>query len=170
MGYAYKDCHNLTGSPVCGKNVTGMAYTYYNCTNLHGNAYFYSNSVSNVVNCFYGRNVSNRLNIYVHSGSTTNTTVLYNDSKSLVGSPITWVDDYSTNGCYYNTSYNIYIYPVVNVAAARLINDFDPEVDLIDFEYTEEDDGTYTLTAWKETYNGEPSVDCVIPNSKLINL
>jgi hypothetical protein len=41
---------------------------------------------------------------------------------SIVGSPITWTDDFATNGCYYNTSYNIYIYPVANVEATRIAN------------------------------------------------
>jgi hypothetical protein len=40
----------------------------------------------------------------------------------MIGSAITWTDDTTTNGCYYNTAYNIYIYPVENVAAAREAN------------------------------------------------
>jgi hypothetical protein len=100
-----------------------MYQTYYNCYNLHGNAYFYSNSISNVVKCFCGRNTSNKLSIYVHEGSTTNTKVMNTDFLySLTGSTITWTNDYATNGCYYNTSQNIYIYPVANVAAAREAN------------------------------------------------
>lgn len=40
---------------------------------------------------------------------------------------------------------------------------------LIDFEYTKNDNGTYTLTAWKQTLNGEPSTEMVIPdNPKII--
>ena len=39
---------------------------------------------------------------------------------------------------------------------------------LIDFEYTTNEDGTYTLTSWKGTYNGEPSTRIVVPNSELI--
>lgn len=34
---------------------------------------------------------------------------------------------------------------------------------LIDFEYISNDNGTVTLTAWKETYQGVPSNDMVIP-------
>ena len=41
---------------------------------------------------------------------------------------------------------------------------------LIDFEYTAEADGTYTITGWKETLNGEPSTELIIPDNKLINL
>lgn len=39
---------------------------------------------------------------------------------------------------------------------------------LVDFNYTVNEDGTYTLTSWKGTYNGEPSTRIVVPNSKLI--
>lgn len=41
---------------------------------------------------------------------------------------------------------------------------------LIDFDYIAEDDGTYTLTAWKKTRHGEPSTECILPNSELVNL
>ena len=39
---------------------------------------------------------------------------------------------------------------------------------LIDFEYTDNGDGTYTLTSWKGTYNGEPSTEMIIPNYSCI--
>lgn len=48
------------------------------------------------------------------------------------------------------------------------VTDFDAETVLIDFEYIKNDDGTYTLTAWKETLNGEPSTECVVPDNGLI--
>lgn len=119
MYEAYRGCSNLTGSPVCGNKVNNMCRTYYDCKNLSGNAYFYSNNVSDVWNCFYNRYASNRLNIYVVSGSKTNKTVHYTNAHSLVGAAITWTDA----GTYqYNTTYNIYIYPVENVAAAREAN------------------------------------------------
>ena len=41
---------------------------------------------------------------------------------------------------------------------------------LIDFEYTDNGDGTYTLTAWKGTKNGVPSTELVIPNMASIIL
>lgn len=46
----------------------------------------------------------------------------------------------------------------------------DIETALIDFDYIVEEDGTYTLTDWKGTYNGETSTRCIIPNSILIRL
>ncbi len=39
-----------------------------------------------------------------------------------------------------------------------------------DFEYVAEADGTYTLTGWKETYNGVQSTELVVPDNSLINL
>lgn len=41
---------------------------------------------------------------------------------------------------------------------------------LIDFEYTDNGDGTVTLTAWKETLNGVPSTELVIPDDSRIIL
>lgn len=101
---------NITNIKV-GENVTNIVNTFYNCQNVSGNAYFYSSNISNVRNCFYNRNTPNRLNLYVPSNSTTLNTCLDNTTSSLVGKAITWTDDYTTNGYYYNTSYNIYIYP-----------------------------------------------------------
>lgn len=42
--------------------------------------------------------------------------------------------------------------------------------DLIDFNYTTNEDGTYTITSWKETLNGEPSTEMIIPDSEFIVL
>lgn len=39
---------------------------------------------------------------------------------------------------------------------------------LIDFEYIITSDGKYELTAWKGTYNGEPSTRIIVPDSELI--
>lgn len=35
---------------------------------------------------------------------------------------------------------------------------------LVDFEYTDNGNGTYTITGWKGTYNGTASTICVIPD------
>ena len=42
MSWTYYNCRNLTGSPVCGNNVTNMSYTYHSCSNLYGDAYLYN--------------------------------------------------------------------------------------------------------------------------------
>ena len=41
---------------------------------------------------------------------------------------------------------------------------------LTDFEYTINDDGTYTITGWKGTSNGKPSTEIVIPNNNKIKV
>lgn len=48
------------------------------------------------------------------------------------------------------------------------VTPFDPSVVLVDFEYTANDNGTYTITGWKETLNGEASTEMIIPNNGLI--
>lgn len=66
---------------------------------------------------------------------------------------------------------------VYNIGGLKLTYDmpitvtaFDPAVKLQDFEYTTNSDGTYTLTGWKETYNGVASTELIIPNNKRIIL
>lgn len=43
-------------------------------------------------------------------------------------------------------------------------------LDLSDFTYTTNDDGTYTLTGWNETLDDEASTECVVPDIALIKL
>ena len=115
MANAYFNCVNITGSPACGSSVTDMANTYKNCKNLNaGTFYFYSKNVADARNCFYGKNNSRRYNIHVPANSTTfNTFIINNTRRSLVGATITWTN----NGtCWYNTTYNIYIYANTSMA------------------------------------------------------
>ena len=148
MGRAYRGCNKLTGSPACGPNVTNMAEAYYNCTNLSGNAYFYSSVVSNMRNCFYNKNNSKRLNIYVPANSTTNTTIHYNNTYSIVGKTITWTNPGSYQ---YNTTYNIYIYPVENVEATYLGHTYNNQkIDLLDDNIMVNIDNSATIkTQWE---------------------
>lgn len=44
------------------------------------------------------------------------------------------------------------------------VNAFDAAMILADFTYTDNGDGTYTITGWNGTYNGEPSTEMIIPN------
>lgn len=109
MNSAYLSCTNLTGPPVCGPNVTNMYGTYIGCPNsVQGTSYFYSPNVENALRCFYGKNNSLRFNVHVPVNSTTLNTFLISNSKSIVGANITWTN---TDSYYYNTAYNIYIYP-----------------------------------------------------------
>jgi hypothetical protein len=113
----YDGCTKLTGPAICGPNVTKISNTYANCPNLSSNAYFYSNKITSASKCFYGRNTRKRLNLYIPSnGNTKNTCLSDMSSKSLTGTSIIWTNSFATNGCYYNTAQNIYIYPVSNVA------------------------------------------------------
>ena len=48
--------------------------------------------------------------------------------------------------------------------------EFDAATILIDFEYTDNGDGTYTITAWKGTKNGVASTEMVVPDSSKIIL
>lgn len=50
------------------------------------------------------------------------------------------------------------------------VTEFDPTVALVDFDYTANDDGTYTLTGWKGTYQGVTSTEMIIPDNSLIIL
>ena len=36
---------------------------------------------------------------------------------------------------------------------------------LMDFDYTRNDDGTYTINSWKGTLNGETSTECIVPST-----
>lgn len=50
------------------------------------------------------------------------------------------------------------------------VTEFDSALILVDFEYTANEDGTYTLTGWKQTLNGEPSTEMIIPDNNMIVL
>ena len=56
----------------------------------------------------------------------------------------------------------------VSVSFAITVNAFDPAVVLIDFNYTDNGDGTYTLKSWKRTYNGISSSELIIPDNENI--
>lgn len=43
-----------------------------------------------------------------------------------------------------------------------------PSESLKDFNYIINDDGTYTITGWKGTFNGVTSTECVVPDNELI--
>lgn len=58
----------------------------------------------------------------------------------------------------------------LHVAEEYISNTPTMEEILIDFEYTVNDNGTVTLTAWKQTLNGVPSTEMVIPDDSRIIL
>lgn len=115
----YYECRNLTGCAKAGTNVINMANAYYNCANLSTNAYMFGTKMTSANRAFgiYNNTRDKALNIYIQDGSTTATTFKQNTAAtSITGTAITWTDDTVVNGCYSNTSQNIYLYPVSNVA------------------------------------------------------
>lgn len=50
------------------------------------------------------------------------------------------------------------------------VNEFDPAVQLIDFDYYQEDNGTYYITGWKGTLNGVQSTELIVPDSALVKI
>lgn len=67
----------------------------------------------------------------------------------------------------------IYLYKGVEFLTSTFpitVVDFNPDVKLVDFNYDDNGDGTYTLTGWKKTLNGEASTEIIIPNNVNIKL
>ena len=161
MKRTYDGCSNLTGCPICGPNVTSMEDTYNGCINLSCNAYFYSKYLNGIRNCFYIRNTSAPLRVYVPMNSKTFHTVyhrnIYSD-YSLIGREITWTDDMLTNNCYYNTTYNLYLYPVESVAKSYLNNELGNTFEPIDDnEYISNYNATSSIkTTWNYSASSLP--------------
>ena len=85
------------------------------------------------------------------------------------------IDVYFDNEYVLNPTVNIYYTDestgeIITTSIEVEVTEFDPAVQLIDFEYTTNKDGTYTLTGWKQTLNGEPSTEMIIPDNNLIIL
>jgi hypothetical protein len=111
MSYAYEGCYELSGSAVIGPNVTNASYAYADCYNLSSKAMIYSNQVYDMRGCFSNRNTETRLDVYLPAEGATLPNSLYNDYRSIVGTDIEWTNDVAANGYYYNTAFNIYLYP-----------------------------------------------------------
>lgn len=75
------------------------------------------------------------------------TDYIYDYDKNVNGD-VKIIISYEQIGVVYTTSFEISI------------------ISLDDFVYTDNNDGTYTITDWKGTYNGEPSEKYIVPNSK----
>ena len=139
MYKAYEGCTNLTGPAIVGENVSTIVNAYRDCVNLAGNAYIYSPNIhiNSMSNCFEGRNLSSRLNIYIPANTNTADSFRYNsyqEYENANGSGTTtglyvmhivnevyWTINSAAN-YYYSPKHNIYVYPVENVAAARAAN------------------------------------------------
>ena len=75
------------------------------------------------------------------------TTVEYEDLSLTVNI------EYTENGTTYSTSFTLYFIEYLN-----------------DFEYIDNGDGTYTITGWKGTVNGESSTEMIFPNDERVIL
>ena len=106
MAYTYQNCTNLTGAPVCGPNVTSMYCTYRNCTNVYGDMYIYSNNITNMIDCFSGRNTSKQLNIFVNFGTNSYTSVRTN---IIADEALDWTVPDGSIYCYNDTA-NILVF------------------------------------------------------------
>ena len=85
MCNTYYGCNNITGSPVCGNNVTNMSYTYYACSNLTGSPVC-GNSVIDMSRAYVGcRSLTGSP---VCGPNVTNMGVAYQDCRNLTGSPV----------------------------------------------------------------------------------
>ena len=59
--------------------------------------------------------------MHANSTNTSNAVMKNTAGYSLTGTAITWTND-TANNCSYNIAYNLYIYHVANVEAARIAN------------------------------------------------
>jgi hypothetical protein len=120
MNYAYYNCTNLTEGEI-GEAVTSINHAFYGCVNLR-DLYVYStqNFNNNTAGNFFSRGNTYRLNIYVLPDSNINTWIRANSLGKLSGA--LWDTD-PDNNCYYNSTYNYYVYynlePRENVLATE---------------------------------------------------
>ena len=85
MYYTYSGCSNLTGSPVCGDNVTDMSGAYHNCSNLTGSPVC-GNNVTNMSGAYSG--CSNLTGSPVCGNNVTDMYSTYYNCSNLTGSPV----------------------------------------------------------------------------------
>jgi hypothetical protein len=82
-------------------------------------------------------------------------------------------DNYQCSDAVMGDVFYIYYqeYGVTHSAAVNVeVTEFDPETELVDFDYVANEDGTYTLTGWKGTLNGVSSTELIVPANGLINI
>ena len=111
MNGAFMCCNNLNQNIFIPNSVIDLSYAF-NGNNMH-----LSHITIDVYNLRYfngmiGRSDyvdrSNRINVYIRSGSPTNTRFWNGGQQNNLGR-FKWTLD-RPNSCYYNTYYNIYIY------------------------------------------------------------
>lgn len=95
-------------------------------------------------------------------------TAIYEDgskkeiTEGFIYEPFVMSNEFIVTYIEYNEEYS-------TIVPLNLIK-FNPEIHLIDFTYTINEDGTYTLTGWKQTLNGEASTEMIVPDSSLVRV
>lgn len=105
---AFNYCSAFNSPVVIGNNVTSLNYTFYNCKKMGQDIVIHAKNVTTVRYMLGGKNNSIRVNIFVHAGSSTENTIR-TASQGVTGSSMYWTND-PENNCFYNTTYNIYVY------------------------------------------------------------
>ena len=68
------------------------------------------------------------------------------------------------------TSVKVIYQDEVFVIDGITVSEFDAASVLIDFNYIDNNNGTYTIASWKGTYNGVASTEIIVPNNNNIIL
>lgn len=120
MAQAYYECRNLDIGNYFSEVYSvwqtwtiNASYMFYNCPNIYGNIAFQTTASKlrtgiNLYLCFWNRDNSRMLNIYVPAGYSGNNWI-YNVGTLTSTTKLTWTMD-SANSRYYNTTSNIYVY------------------------------------------------------------
>lgn len=94
--------------------------------------------------------------------------IVYDDgTKAQVTKYTTDVDIVKANTTAINVTVERYG-EFISIAIPITVTAFDPSIVLIDFDYTTNDDGTYTIIGWKGTLNGVTSTELIVPDNSLI--
>jgi hypothetical protein len=100
MNYTYKGCYNLTGSPVCGNNVTNMFEAYAGCYNLTGTAIIGPNVV-NIYQAYYMCNKINNIVVYPLIPPTGCKNAFYGIDESVpIYVPLNALNNYKNNNAW----------------------------------------------------------------------
>lgn len=112
MDYALQTSNIVSNVYINAPSATSMSFSYTFANSGVSNIYLNISNISPTMSyMFRYKNTSTRTNVYIKNGSTINT-LFYNSgtmNSSIFGSSYKWTID-SANTCYYNTTYNIYIY------------------------------------------------------------
>lgn len=95
--------------------------------------------------------------------------IIYDDNTEQETTNYFYTDDIKEDTTEIEIKYNDSGF-IHTIKVPITVSPFDPQSTFIDFNYTDNNDGTYTLTSWKGTLNGETSTEIIIPDNKKIIL